>query len=157
MPEPTAAIPPPPGTGRWILRSAWASNGLAAAVTIPVALGARSLLGVAQGVCVGLFLISIPVWTVAFARALARTTRGDNIVIGNLFWLSGSAPKPVRTSFRLSVLVSVVIAAVTAAATPFATLIPMLPLGLTGLWGSRYGLFPARPRPTAARARRTGG
>lgn len=130
---------------------------MAAVVTIPLALGAHALLGAAQIVCIGSFLVSIPVWTWAFVVAMVRTTRGDNIVIGNLFWLSGSAPKPVRISFRCSVLVSVVIAAATAAATPFATLIPMLPLGLTGLWGCRYGTFPARPAPTSVRARRPGG
>ena len=53
------------------------------------------------------------------------------------------------------------VAAATAAAEPFGILVPMLPLGLLGLWGARHGVFPPRRTPDAAtrdkRARRSSG
>ena len=52
------------------------------------------------------------------------------------------------------------ITAVTASADPFGVLVPMLPLGLVGLWGARHGEFRPRPgvepevRPAPTRATR---
>jgi hypothetical protein len=99
---------------------------------------------VAVAVCVALFLASLVVWTYAFGRALVRSSRGDDIAVAGLFFLQGSAPAVVRNRLLGSVAASVVVAAVTAWANPFTVLVPMLPLGLSGLWGARYGRFPAR-------------
>ena len=38
-------------------------------------------------------------------------------------------------------------------ANPFGVLVPMLPMGLAGLWGARHGVYPPRPAP----AKKTGG
>jgi hypothetical protein len=153
----STAIAPPPGTGRWILRTAWGSSALLAIVAGPVMLGATSLDGAAEGVSLALFVISLVVWTWAFVLAFSRSANGEDIVVGSLFFLTGSAPKPVRDSLRWAMVVSVIVAGATAAKSPFSTLVPMLPIGLAGLWGARYGVFPARPKQTATRARRTGG
>jgi hypothetical protein len=40
----------------------------------------------------------------------------------------------------------------TAASEPFGVLVPMLPIGLAGVWAARYGVFP--PRPPARPRRR---
>ena len=91
-----------------------------------------------------LFLISLPVWIYAFGLAVVRSGRGDDIAVSSLFFLSGSAPDSVRRSLLGAAAASVLLAAITCFANPAAVLVPMLPLGLAGLWGARYGTFPAR-------------
>jgi len=44
------------------------------------------------------------------------------------------------------------VTAATALAEPFGVLVPMLPLGLLGLWGARHGVFPPRRMPDASEA-----
>jgi len=46
--------------------------------------------------------------------------------------------------------VCIAVTAATAAAEPFGILVPMLPLGLIGLWGARHGVFPPRRMPGGA-------
>jgi hypothetical protein len=98
----------------------------------------------AVAVCVALFLVSLAVWVYALGLAIVRSSRGDDIVVPGLFFLQGSAPASVRNRLLGAVGASVVVAAATAWANPFAVLVPMLPLGLAGMWGARYGRFPAR-------------
>jgi hypothetical protein len=135
--------------GAWVVRCAWASVVLLAAAAVPEALGATAFDTVGVVVCLTLFLVSIPVWVYAFGKAVVRSARGDEIVVSSLFFLTGSAPKRVRAHLLGATGASVLVAAAVAFAEPFAVLVPMLPLGLTGLWGARYGTFP--PRKPAAR------
>ena len=136
--------------GRAIVWTSWASNGLFVVTAVPAALGVDAVDDLAVGVALGLFAVSIPVWAYAFAKAVARTARGDDIVVGSLFFLQGSAPPRIQRELLASVAVSVVIALATGAANPFGVLVPMLPLGLTGLWGARHGQYPPRkPRGTS--------
>ena len=100
-------------------------------------------------VALGLFAISLGVWCWAFAVALARTTRGDDVVVASMFLVQGPAPKRVRVQLFGSLAVCVAVTAVTALAEPFGVLVPMLPLGLLGLWGARHGVFPPRRMPDA--------
>ena len=125
---------------------------LFAVTAIPVAAGVDDLLGVAIGVALLLFLVSVGVFVYAFALALARSSRGDNVAVANLFFLQGSAPKPIRHKFLWLFLVCLAITVGTAAWDPFGVLVPMLPVGLAGMWAARYGVFP--PRPVAAPRRR---
>ena len=83
-------------------------------------------------------------WLYALARAIARSARGDEIAVASLFFLQGSAPAPVQKHLLGAFAVSVVVALATAWFNPFAVLVPMLPLGLVGLWGARHGTFPPR-------------
>ena len=65
-----------------------------------------------------------------------------------LFFLSsGAAPTAVRRHLLGSLALSVVVAVATVKANPFSALVPMLALGLAGLWSARHGTFP--PRRTA--------
>jgi hypothetical protein len=126
----------------------WGTTALFAAVTIPVALGATALEGVAIAVSLALFAASLAVWAYAFGLAVVRTTRGDDVTVPALFFLSaGTAPRAVRRHLLASLAVSVVVAIVTVKANPFSALVPMLALGLPGLWAARHGTFP--PRRTA--------
>jgi fatty acid desaturase len=131
--------------GRRIVQSAWATTVVYALVTVPAALGVDSLDGAEIAVSLALFAISIPVWWYAFGLAVVRTTRGDYVVVASLFFLQGSAPKPVQRQLFAALAVNLVVVAATAVANPFGVLVPMLPLGLIGLWGARHGTFPPRP------------
>jgi hypothetical protein len=139
--------------GKGILATGWIANVVFAATAIPVAAGADDLLGLAIVVALVLFLFATAVFVYAFILALARNSEGDNIAVSNLFFLQGSAPKPIRVKFLAMFLVCLAIAAGTAAWEPFGVLVPMLPIGLAGVWAGRYGVF--LPRPTAQPRRRT--
>ena len=138
--------------GRGIIAFGWIANALFAVTAIPVAAGVDDLIGVAIGVALLLFLVAVIVFVYAFALALARSTRGDNVAVANLFFLQGSAPKKIKRTFLWMFLVCLAVTAGTAAWEPFGVLVPMLPVGLAGLWAARYGVFP--PRPVAQPRRR---
>jgi hypothetical protein len=132
-----------PGIVAW----SWATTVLFAAVAVPVAVGASALEGVAIAVSLTLFAASLVVWTYAFGLAVVRSSRGDDINVPSLFFLSsGAAPAPVRRHLMASLTVSIVIAIVTVKANPFSALVPMMPLGLAGLWSARHGTFPPRAK-----------
>ncbi|MCC6339010.1 MAG: hypothetical protein IT197_03435 [Acidimicrobiia bacterium] len=136
--------------GRAIVVASWASNALFAALALPAAGGVDGLDRAATGVALGLFAVSIVVWSWAFGRAVVRSARGDDIAVASLFFLQGSAPRAVKAHLLGALAVSVAVAVVTAAADPFGVMVPMLPLGLAGLWAARHGTFPPRPQPASA-------
>jgi hypothetical protein len=138
-------------TGARIVQASWAAVSLFALVgLLDLAIGAFD--PVAVGVCVALFVISLPVWVYALGVAIVRSGRGDDIAVASLFFLAGSAPADVRKHLLGAVGASVLVAAVTAWANPFAVLVPMLPLGFAGMWAARHGTFPPR-RPVPGRSR----
>ena len=138
------------GQGRAIMRAGWVANVLFAITAIPAAVtDDDTVVAVAIVVALLLFFASIAAFVYAFAVAVARTTRGDNVVVANLFFLQGSAPRPVRRTFLWMFLVCLAITGATVAWEPFGVLVPMLPIGLAGVWAARYGTFP--PRPTRSR------
>lgn len=155
-------------SGRAIIQAAWAANVVFAVTALPVAAGADGMEPVAIGVALALFGGSLVVWVWAFAIAVARSTAGDDIAVGSLFLLEGPVPRAVRAHLYGALGTCLLITALSASSDPFGVLVPMLPLGLAGLWGARYGEFPPRrelrsdDRPLrpeqSARARRgTGG
>jgi hypothetical protein len=131
--------------GRVIIRASWATNVVFALTALPVAVGAGSLEAVAIVTALLLFALSLVVWVWAFAIAVGRSAGGENIVVGNLFLLEGKVPKPVRLHLFGSLGVCLVITAVSASADPFGVLVPMLPVGLIGLWGAHHGVYGPRP------------
>jgi hypothetical protein len=131
--------------GPAIIRTSWIGNVIFALTAIPAALGVDAFDPVSAITALALFAVSIGIWVWAFAIAVARSSRGDNIAVGNLFLFEGQVPKGIRSQLFSSVGVCLVITALTAAADPFGVLVPMLPVGLVGLWGARHGVFPLRP------------
>ena len=129
--------------GRAIIQSSWIGDVVFAATAIP-ALFVDGMEPVAAIVALALFALSLGVWIWAFGVAVARSSQGDDIVVGNLFLFEGSVPKAVRRHLFSSVAVSLVITAVTVSADPFGVLVPMLPIGFVGLWGARHGEFERR-------------
>jgi hypothetical protein len=134
--------------GAAIVWSSWIANAVFVLTAGPATLGVDEFDDLAVGIALALFAISIPVWLYAFARAVARTARGDDIVVASLFFLQGSAPRRIQVHLLAAVGASIVVAAATGAANPFGVLVPMLPLGLVGLWGARHGTYSPRRAPT---------
>jgi hypothetical protein len=89
---------------------------------------------------------------VAFARALllmADRSRQEELSVAGVFFLTGSAPVPVRRALLGDLAVQVVVALATATARPysplaFGVLVPVFGLGMCGLWGATAGRFPPR-------------
>jgi hypothetical protein len=134
--------------GRWIVLASWWSLVVFGAATLPEMFGVDAFDPVGAGVSLLLFFVGTVACGVAYVQALARTTRGDDVTVPALFFLSGSAPLEVRQQIFGSGLILLVVSAATAASNPFSVLVNMLPFGLAGIWAVRYGTFPPR-RATA--------
>ena len=124
--------------------SSWVGDALFAATAIPAAVGIRAFDTAAIATALGLFFVSLVIWVWLFAIAAARSARGDDIVVGSLFGTVGGAPRDVRIQLFGALGVCLLVTVATAAADPFGVLVPMLPLGLVGLWAARHGIFPLR-------------
>jgi hypothetical protein len=139
--------PPARTAGSRIVTWSWATTAVFAAVALPFALGVSAFEDVAIAFSLALFAVSLGVWAYAFGLAVVRSSRGDDISVPALFFLaSGAAPAGVRRHLLGSLAVACVIAVVTVRANPFSALVPMLTLGLVGLWAARHGTFPLRRR-----------
>jgi hypothetical protein len=137
----------PATEGRAIVRFGWITNVAFAVTAIPAAVsGDDTLLDIAIGVALVLFLVACGTFLYAFAVGVARTTRGDNVAVANLFFLQGSAPREVQRAFVVLFVVCLAIALATMVWEPFGVLVPMLPVGLAGVWAARHGTFPPRAR-----------
>jgi hypothetical protein len=129
--------------GQRIITASWASL-IVFALTGGLDLLLDAFDPIAVAVCVALFSVSIPVWVYALALAISRSTRGDDIAVASLFFLQGSAPAAVQKQLLGAFAASIVVALAIAWANPFSVLVPMLHLGLAGLWGARHGTYPKR-------------
>ncbi len=103
---------------------------------------------VAVAVDLVLFLVGCVVFLWAFGVAVGRS-RTDAIGIGGLYFLQGSAPKPIQVALLVPFAVQVAVALVTAGLRPFTSLafgvlVPMFGLAQAGLWGARHGHFGSR-------------
>ena len=143
--------------GQRIIVASWSANVLFAVTAVPAALGVHPFDVASITAALGLFALSLVVWCWAFAIAIARTTRGDDVVVASMFLIQGPAPRRVRLHLFGSLAACLVITTATAAPEPFGVLVPMLPLGLIGLWGARHGTVPPRRMPDETRERRTRG
>jgi hypothetical protein len=134
-----------------IIRAAWLANALFAVTAVPAAAtGLDAVDTLAIVVALVEFAAGTALCVYAFAVGLARTTRGDDVAVANLFLAQGSVPGEVRRQFVLAGLVSFVIMGATVAWEPFGVLVLMLPFGLVGTWSARHGTFP--PRTAAGRS-----
>ena len=103
----------PDTPGRAIVRFGWIANLVFAVTAIPAALGVDFMLDVAIGVSLVLFLIACGAFLYAFGVGIARSARGDNVAVANLFFLQGSAPRDVQRTFIAMFVVCLVIAVAT--------------------------------------------
>jgi hypothetical protein len=134
--------------GHRIIAASLIGTALFAVTAVPAAAGVDAFKLPAAVVSLALFVVSIPLALLALARAAVRTARQeDRITVGGLFFLHGSAPKPVRRLLLGSLLVSLAVTAVTASGEPFGVLQPVFPLALCAQWAARYGTFPRIPDP----------
>jgi len=135
------------GTG--LVTLSWASTGAFTALSLVATAFPDEAARPVAFVDIALFVVGVVAFLRAYAIAVGRS-RTDAIGIGGLFFLAGSAPKRVRFRLLSSFGVQVVVAIVSASIRPytpvaFGILVPMLGLGLAGLWGARHGTFPPRP------------
>lgn len=136
--------------GRAIIAASWGSTALFALVSVPAAIDPERFVGLFFGVSVVLFFAGCALFVLDLVLAAARS-RDDAMGIGGLFFLLGSAPRPVQVHLLGSLAAQVVVAVVAAALHPFTplafgTLVPTVALSLCGLWAVRHGLFePAAP------------
>jgi hypothetical protein len=130
--------------GRGIVVASWVSVALFAGAAVPAAVGVSAFKPVALGTAVTLFIVGIAVWVWAFLAAVVRSANGEDIVVASLFLVQGSAPRNVRLQLYAALALSIALAAGTGASDAFGILVPMLPIGLVGLWGARHGVFPPR-------------
>lgn len=93
------------------------------------------------GGCVG--------FSVGFLRAVGRS-RTETIDLAGLFYLTGSAPDPVRKAFLRLWFAQIALAAVAVAVTrpPFAVMAPVWGIGIITWWASRFAVFPPREEPS---------
>ena len=139
--------PPLPGTGRRIVTASVVGTLLLLVTSIlSVTVEASDL--VAAIVDLLLFAGGVVIFLWAYAIAVGRS-RTDEIGIGGLYFLSGSAPRWAQARLLGSLGAEVIIAFAAAGIRPFssvafAILAPMWGLGLSGLWGARYGRFGPR-------------
>lgn len=97
---------------------------------------------------VALFVAGCVLFLLALYEGAQRSREAD-LTMAGWWFLSGSAPRPVRVTLLGAVAVQTVAAFTGAAiriesALAFGILVPTLGLALCGLWGARYGMFPPR-------------
>lgn len=132
----------------------WGGTVLFAVTALPAANGMDAFEVPAVAASLGLFVAGIGVSLFALARAAVRAPRRqERITVGSLWFLQGSAPKPVRRLLLGSLAASVVVAAASITTAPFSVLVPMFPLALCAWWGALHGTFPrvTDPNPPGRR------
>ena len=144
--------------GHRIVEASLAGTALFALTAIPAVAGLDAVKLPAAVVSLAEFVIAIPLSLLALARAALRTARQeDRITVGGLFFLQGSAPRPVRRLLVGSLLASLVVSVATVSGEPFGVLQPVWPLALCAQWAARHGTFPPIPNPGTGPAPRPGG
>lgn len=92
-----------------------------------------------------LFAVGVGLFLWGYASGVVRS-KDEQVTLGGLFFLSGTAPPVVRFRLRLAFGVQVVLAVAAASIRPytavaFAVLAPMLGLGAMAAWAARHGTF----------------
>jgi hypothetical protein len=155
-PSPSQTPSQTPSRSR-IITASWVGTVVLAAASIgAVVSSSTAVRAAALAVDLAMFTGGAVVFLWAYAIAVSRS-RTDEIGIGGLYFLAGSAPKDVRVNLLGSLAAQVVVALIAASVKPFtsvafAVLALLWGLGLAGLWAARHGTFPARatkPKPAA--------
>jgi len=133
--------------GRGVIRFGWAANVVFAVTAIPAAAGVDAFEAPAIVVALVLFFVAIGAFVYAFVLGASRSAGGEEVAVANLFFLQGAAPREVQRQFGGMFVVCLVVAVGTVVWAPFGFLVPMLPIGLAGVWSARHGTYPPRRRP----------
>jgi hypothetical protein len=134
--------------GRELVNASWAGTGAFVATAAGAAAFPDLLRIPALVVALVLFAVGCACFLWGFGVAVSRS-RTDEIGIGGLFFLAGTAPAEARRPLLAALVIQIVAAFATAAVRPFTTLafgilVPVFGLGITGLWGARHGTFAPR-------------
>ncbi len=112
-------------------------------------------------VSLGLFAIGVATFLLGYFAAVQRS-REEEISVTQLFFLAGEvAPKKVRLAMWCCLAVQCVVGLGVALARPstdgkagsvmaFAVMVPMLGIGLNGLWAGKFGTFGPRQLKSAS-------
>lgn len=136
-----------PGRASW-----WGTVVFAVTAAVGAAMGSGPARAVALVVATVLFALGCVAFVWAYVVAVRRS-RADVIGVAQLYLLTGdTAPPEVKRALLGALGVQVVVALATAIARPYTslaagTLVPVLGLGLCGLWAAREGRFRPRPPP----------
>ncbi|MGH9247544.1 MAG: hypothetical protein ACRD29_25165 [Acidimicrobiales bacterium] len=144
------------GANEAIINTSFAGTGVFVGATAAGVIAPDQLGYLTAAVSIALFVVGCAAFLWAFALAVSRS-RSEDVTIGGIYFLSGTAPRVVRFRLLLALGVQIVVAlaaGVIRVYTPvaFASLVPVFGLGLAGLWGARHGTFPPRrpePRPAS--------
>ena len=157
-PRVVPVMPEGPGAGR-VVTASWIGTVLLTVTAVAGAVDPDHFAVVAVAVALVLFALGVVAFAWAYVVAIGRS-RTDLIGMGGLFFLAGSAPRPVQRQLLASFVIQIVVGVATASAwfvapdhfaestvnpLAFGLMAPMYGLGLMGLWGARYGTFPPRP------------
>jgi heme O synthase-like polyprenyltransferase len=139
-----------PHPGRSLVQASWTATVALVVAAAAGVLAIDTFAPVVVWLSAIMFVAGCVLFFMAYARAVARS-RTDAIGIGGLYFLSGSAPAPVRRHLMGSFAVQCVVVVVVIALRPFTSLVlsslaPMFGLGCAGVWGARYGTFAPRRR-----------
>jgi hypothetical protein len=131
-----------------IVRAAMWGTAVFVVVAVAAAAAPDAVALVAVFVDLLLFVLGCAAFVAALVRAAERSRR-DDITLGGLFWLTGSAPTDVRHRLLGALGIEIAVALATAGTRPFTglafgVLVPVYGLGLTGLWAARHGTFGPR-------------
>jgi hypothetical protein len=139
-----------PGAG--LIRASRASTALFTVLAVAAAAFPDDVARPVAVVDVVLFAVGTVAFLAAFARAVGRSRTEQVDILGVYLLGGGVAPAAVRRQLVGCVVVQSVVAVATAAVRPytsvaFGVLVPMLGLGLAGLWGATHGSFGPRSSP----------
>ena len=148
------------GAGVAIRRAAWWGTAVFVVTSAAAVVAPEAPLEVpAFVVAIVLFFAGCAAFAAAYSRAVSRS-RTDLIGVTELFFLTGkTAPPAIRRSLLAALAVEVVVGLGAAIARPYTslaagTLVPVYGLGLCGVWASRHGKFPRRPKEKPGGRRR---
>ena len=106
-------------------------------------------------VALALFAVGVATFLLGYFAAVQRS-RSDEIAVSQLFFLAGGvAPRDVKLPMLAALATQTIVGIACAIARPstdgkagsvlaFGVLVPMLGLGLNGLWASKHGRFAPR-------------
>ena len=137
---------PDPMEGRSILLADLVGTVLLLLVTVASATSTATAVALAGlAVATLLFVGGCATFAAGFWRALGRS-REEEIDLAGLFYLTNSAPAPVRAAFLRVwfAQMAIAVAAIAVSRPPFSVMAPVWGIGLITLWASRHASFPPR-------------